>query len=125
MENNLENKCRFFGIYYRQNVLTINNGEHKHCILHDLHHNIVSGNKLNLKNIKYLSDEVITEIAKINKTSFEIIKNALVDDIIKEFHYSVINITHTLDHLRINGYAVPWMGLSVEKMIEYDWIILD
>ena len=34
---------------------------------------------------------------------------------------TVIVIT---DYLRSKGYALPWMGLSVEEMIEYRWIKL-
>ncbi|TDO21917.1 hypothetical protein [Pedobacter duraquae] len=29
-----------------------------------------------------------------------------------------------VDYLRSKGYALPWMGLSVEKQIEYGWIKL-
>lgn len=32
------------------------------------------------------------------------------------------NILHAYDYVRSNGYALPFMGLSVEDLIEYGWI---
>lgn len=29
------------------------------------------------------------------------------------------------DYLRIKGYALPWMGLGVEQLIEYGWVKLE
>lgn len=43
------------------------------------------------------------------------------------FSYMNVNdetVLELFDFLRSKGYALPWMGLSVEKMIEYGWIKL-
>lgn len=32
------------------------------------------------------------------------------------------DILNAYDYLRSRGYALPWMGLSVEKQLEYNWI---
>ncbi|WP_293933161.1 hypothetical protein [Sphingobacterium sp. UBA6645] len=37
----------------------------------------------------------------------------------------IFNSIAIIDYLRSRGYAVPWMGLSVEKLIEYSWIKLN
>lgn len=34
------------------------------------------------------------------------------------------NDIHMSDYLRAKGYALPWMGISVEKLVEYGWIKL-
>lgn len=39
----------------------------------------------------------------------------------KEFLSSPIDV---YDYLRSKGYALPWMGLTVEQLIEYGWIKL-
>jgi hypothetical protein len=28
------------------------------------------------------------------------------------------------DYLRSKGYALPWMGLSVDELVEYGWVKL-
>lgn len=33
-------------------------------------------------------------------------------------------LIETIDYIRSKGYALPWMGLSVEQQIEYGWIKL-
>jgi len=40
------------------------------------------------------------------------------------FHIGELSVKLT-DYLRSKGYAVPFMGLSVEKLIENEWIILE
>jgi hypothetical protein len=40
------------------------------------------------------------------------------------FANSTTDILAAYDWLRSKGYALPFMGLSVEKMIEYNWIKL-
>ena len=34
------------------------------------------------------------------------------------------NVSHAIDYLRSQGFALPWRGLPVEKQIEYGWIKL-
>lgn len=34
------------------------------------------------------------------------------------------NMVHAIDYLRSKGYALPWMGLTVEEMIEAGWVKL-
>lgn len=36
----------------------------------------------------------------------------------------VFNTSKLVDYLRSKGYALPWMGLSVEEMVEAGWIKL-
>lgn len=34
------------------------------------------------------------------------------------------NMAHAIDYLRSKGYTLPWMGLTVEEMVEAGWIKL-
>jgi DNA polymerase III gamma/tau subunit len=46
---------------------------------------------------------------------------------IGEIHFSasrVVGYIQIVDYLRSKGYALPWMGLSVETLQEYGWIKL-
>ena len=46
---------------------------------------------------------------------------------IAEVHMSarrVVGYIQSLDYLRSKGYALPWMDLSVEDLVEYGWVKL-
>ena len=46
---------------------------------------------------------------------------------IAEIHMSarrVVGYIQSLDYLRSKGYALPWMDLSVEDLVEYGWVKL-
>ena len=51
---------------------------------------------------------------------------AQMSDEDKEHAYWPVYPTHVcvmnIDYLRSKGYALPWLGLSVEEMIEAGWI---
>lgn len=38
--------------------------------------------------------------------------------------YKVVNTLKIYDYLRSKGYALPWMDLTIEDLIEYGWIKL-
>jgi len=40
------------------------------------------------------------------------------------FAHNSTDILHGFDFLRLKGYALPWMGLSVEDMVSAGWIKL-
>lgn len=40
------------------------------------------------------------------------------------FDYDCNRILNVMDYLRSKGYAVPWMDLSVDDLVEYGWITL-
>ncbi|MGJ1362915.1 hypothetical protein ACR79B_20615 [Sphingobacterium spiritivorum] len=78
-----------------------------------------------------LFDEVFKQIYWIypssdpNDDGYRVIANFSDNDV------NVINSPNTLemhsqciDYLRSKGYAFPWMGIPVEKQVEYGWITL-
>lgn len=135
MENTLENKARFNALYFGQKVYWQENGEggkslppievnpitlieSEHC-------------KMLLKSISSITDEDALEVANILTIDKEDLvldwKQEMIEILSSEFATtanSLHRFSHACDWLRSKGYALPYMGLSVEKLIEYGWIIL-
>ncbi|MDR4892247.1 MULTISPECIES: hypothetical protein [unclassified Chryseobacterium] len=117
MENTLENKAKFFRIHWNKDVYNI-----KPAWLY-------------MNPISSITDEDLHFVAELfgyTKIYKENIQNAyyrarqIIDSIEyhPDSHCDLIKFLHLFDYLRSKGYALPWMGLSVEKMIEYGWIKL-
>ena len=147
MENNLDNKARFFALYYGQKVLCIRkSNEPKLYVGFDdfTPKEKLQTDYLELKPLSSITDEDALPLAKAF-APLEIIKEAKIDR--SRHHYTLIRVSrgnwptskyttkseyldHTpaysvcSDYLRSKGYALPFMGLSVEKQIEYNWIKL-
>src|SRR5690606_41780636 len=90
---------------------------------------------LQLKPLSSISDEDAIEVAKIyvvlekNETS-EVGKTISSkfekpSDMIYAPTWSGKNWLIVSDYLRSKGYALPFMGISVEQMIEWNWIKLN
>jgi len=163
MENNIENKAKFFAQYWGQNVLDSDRGftflDYDSMIELEAE---TETQILNLKPLSSITDEDATQIAKhsistLDIEGFEVVKidrsentkifisfNNLLrckgyfisissngtlsafetykDDIKQKFYQFP---TTAFDYLRSKGYALPFMGLSVEKQIEYRWVKLE
>ncbi len=135
MENNNDNKARFFALYYGQTVLNI--GAVNNVTIGRGNWNLRHPDfYLELKPLSSITDEDAIEISMILVTGYEIgcerntIDNALdfisrfKHDIGKENFYSAIEWGNTIDFLRSKGYALPFLGLSVETLEKYGWIKL-
>lgn len=126
MENALENKAKLFAIYYGQRVLCVKNGDpalmplsHWNTIQTYAHFNDAW---LQLKSLASITDEDAAGMPTFNWPSAE--------RLLQYYSYKDLRLDLFLkdlkpidyDYLRSKGYALPWMGLSVEKQIEYNWI---
>jgi hypothetical protein len=112
MENTLENKARFFALYYGQKVLCIRkSNEPKLYVGFDdfTPKEKLQTDYLELKPLSLITDEDNKYVSKIMQET--------------DFSDSDYGALHTADYLRSKGYALPFMGLSIEKQIEYNWII--
>lgn len=159
MENTLENKAKFFALYWGQKVVKYND------IFEDATHvdfvdfiDMKDKSFLILKPLSSISDEDAIEVAKImtfhdgkgliieRKKHGEIemydryndephFLNTLFfvpdpfeifsrDDNRNWFQYDAERILEVTDFLRSRGYALPWMGLSVEELVNRGWVIL-
>lgn len=128
-EITLENKAKFFAQYWGQKVLSW--GE---VVVDPMYkwRNIPkmktsSFTSIILKPLSSISDEDCvlchkmyfryTEDQKLNEHSISFVKKYIIEP--KEFIMNTI-----LDYLRSKGYALPWMGISVEEMVDAGWIKL-
>ncbi|WP_430827264.1 hypothetical protein [Chryseobacterium indologenes] len=133
MENTLENKAKFFAQYWGQEVFKYFDTlkiQTYFKLDHENFGNIHNG-YLELKPLSSITDEELVKIAQFYESTAHNVK--LGDDqILFDFIYGdqgasgAIEISdgYCLDWLRGNGFATEWMGLSVEKQIEYGWIKL-
>lgn len=105
MENTLENKAKFFAQYWGQKC-----GKNQYCNLSINKSNILNITHLELKPLSQISDENAKKLGFTNSRDFLAVGN-------KDNRYNV-------DFLRSKGYALPYMDLSVEDLVEYGWVKL-
>ena len=122
MENTLENKAKFFALYFGQKVFWHLEYGSEISILDSIHLDWKYG---------YCDKGYCLKIRSVKK----MLKKD-TDDFSLNFSYDINQYGYTqskkrydwtasnIDELRLRGYAVPWMGLSVEKLLEYGWIKL-
>lgn len=138
-ENTLENKAKFFAQYWGQHLIIM--GSFLRIIDHLTLCNIENDDILQLKPLSKISDEdalwtinnhyfkfenPILEISKLKALTKEIHISYIFNDATRHLILKPENLyPHNYDYLRSKGYALPYMDLSVEELIEYGWIKLD
>lgn len=130
MENTQSNKEKFFAQYWGQKVGKVNS-YHQNVISKVCEANISSIDYLELKPLSSITDEDAEKVRTL-QMHFPI-NLSMTFDLKDEFmvcleskysdNYEVVNV-NSVDYLRLKGYALPWMGLSVEKLQEYGWVKL-
>ena len=129
IQNTLENKTKFFAQYWGQDVLCrVIFGKNKNEII--MHNTPCSNLKLGeiidsyleLKPLSRISDEDAIEISKEYPAFGSNIRNS-VKELFQEFDDLELSIK-TGDYFRSKGYALPYMDLSVEDLVEYGWVKL-
>ena len=120
-QNTLENKARFFAQYWGQHVLYFSSD-----FLRKIDYLTIVGiendDYLELKPLSQISDEDSIEISKEFPAFKSDIRNS-VKELFKEFDVLELSL-ETGDYLRLKCYALPWMDLSVEDLVEYGWVKL-
>ncbi|MFD2961595.1 MULTISPECIES: hypothetical protein [Olivibacter] len=117
LENTSENKARFFALYWGQPVFI--------------------GHKLEVVNENYISpiyDSSILELSPLSQISDEDAEQTVQSGLTVEFFENGWKTKgtkvifaykpHMVDYLRSKGYALPWMGLSVDDLVSYGWVKL-
>lgn len=134
MENTKENKARFFALYWgfkclRNELLNDNIPAHK---VDTSNCKGLPQQYLELTPLSQISDEDALELAMIiyghldsklyhnKETGRELIARFFKREVV----FYPILVNEAVDYLRSRGYALPWMGLSVEQLIEYGWVKL-
>lgn len=153
MENTLENKAKYFALYWGQSILRfpIVDEQSPHAkpanveipswaLYKEYNYWSVQNGYLELKSLLSITNEDVMEVAKIyysyNQYAYSD-HNEYIEDITKEGRdiiqrlingtlasHSMLILSNILDYLRSKGYALPWMGLSVEQQIEFGWVKL-
>ena len=145
MKNTLENKTRFFAQYWGQHLIIM--GSFLRIIDHVTLCNIENDDILELKPLSQISDEdVIQGIIYL----YNMTREAL-GEILEIKHYDTFSSITTIgigcnfktsrsihhwrgtkkigsveaDYFRSKGYALHYMDLSVEDLIDYGWIKLE
>lgn len=124
MENTLENKVKFFPLYYGRKALHRNH-EYEVCgeTLWDLSRDDKFNDKLLLKPLTKITDYDLQGIYYYGVKEFSrYYGNGNLKFAINRFLTQML--PGNADLLRYRGFAIPWCGLSVEKQIEYGWIKL-
>lgn len=141
MKNNLENKAKFFALYWMQKVFKTGKSQeipHKNSFGSSIKHT----DFLSLKSLASMTDEDALEIVhfmgwksvdepRLAKTiilTLLVIKSndPIKEDIfIKQMLYNLTDVSATVDFIRSLGYAFRWQDVSVEQQVEFGWIVLD
>ena len=124
-ENTIKNRAKFFSLYYGQNVLYVGGvglepiGTKGWNINHPDFY-------LMLKPLTKLTDDDAINVSKIWGSDVEsrILGNYLSIRIATREVSETRNSVGIVDYLRSKGYAIPYLDLSVEDLIEYGWIKL-
>lgn len=150
-ENNLENKKKFFAQYWGQEIVKWNFSAGGHSSMRltvdDIRLNTPNESDffLELTPLSQITDEDLIELIEIPEgwEIFKIykyksdgysgvkIRKPYDENELKfnedGFKYDIktISLNHkNYDILRSKGYALPWMDLSVEDLVEYGWVKL-
>lgn len=138
MENILENKAKFFAQYYAQRVLCVKGGNPNFMPVS--HWNTIQtydhfkDSWLELKHLSSITDEDAIEVCEMSYRDLSqqdkserleigkrIVKGCISDD---PSYFSALLFITVYQYLQSKGYALPYMGLSVEKQVEYGWVKL-
>jgi hypothetical protein len=109
MENNLENKARFFVSYYGTETLSVFNS------ISTINYNSLDATAVKVGHLELKPLSSITDEDK--KFLTDIMQNTQAFD---EDYGSL----YSADYIRSKGYALPFMGVEVEILIEYGWVKL-
>lgn len=110
-------KGLLFSQYYGQNIYlgdTMINSE-----LFEAMEAAISVKHIELKPLSCISNDDAVMVEFMGANNFKRCLESYGD----EFENLILK-HHQIDYLRSKGYALPYMGISVEKQIEYGWIKL-
>lgn len=142
----MENKQKFFGVYYGQDILRYDNATVSTivgCNVLDLTRNNIKHAWLELRPLSLITDEDAIETFLKNYEVFNYgsfskyvlrplksnqpmkIHVSRNDEHVFTFEFSEYSLSSlSADYLRSLGYALPWMGISVEEQVSRGWVKL-
>ncbi|MDE5507752.1 hypothetical protein KRE40_03685 [Elizabethkingia meningoseptica] len=136
MENTLENKAKFFAQYWGLNLYNNYKGDiympypsTMEEVLRDILvtniNEYINHSYLELKSLEDITDDDALHIAKSMYTAIPDYQTISNGKCMVSCHENQIGLELLQsDYLRSKCYALPWMGLSIEKLVEYGWVKL-
>lgn len=133
MENNRFNKAKFASRYFLQDVFYITDLHPANNLTGGLLDAIAKeqiGGYLKLKSLNLISDDDAIAVGKLRGDAIdsELLRGmATVRHLIDcdpVYWNNIDNLSSVLEYLCLRGYALPWLGVSVEKQVEYGWVKL-
>lgn len=131
-ENNLENKAKFFAQYYKQKICLDNKGianepwlNYSWGEIDKLYLELTPLSQITDEDAEYCVGKVECSMRKndINHGDFGMSPSAIfVNSLMGNNSYHIGR--READYLRMKGYSVKWVDLSVEDLVEYGWIKL-
>ena len=112
-------KCRFFAQYWGQQVQRYENNNYKKVVNGFIETNLQDKDYLLLKPISKITDEDAISMYRGLERNYESANQFLED-------YKSIGFLEQseVDFLRSKGYAVPFMGYSVDELVKMGWVQL-
>lgn len=125
LENTLENKARFFALYWNLNIGKCKS-YHRNVITRISADTIDIIDYLELTPLSLITDEDINEVIRI----FDAVDKSISENGCREATYEEVKrdiealtiLDYISGYLRSKGYAVPWMGMSVDDLVSYGWV---
>ena len=131
-QNTLENKAKFFAQYWGQEVLIanphVNQKNPFKCEQPYIYHNTDIA-WLELTPLSQISDEDLEKCLKIlgQRLDLESFRESFIEGLSNRDFYAQfypVRAIEIADYLRSKGYALTYMDLSVEDLVEYGWVKL-
>lgn len=137
-EITIENKARFFAQYWGQPLIGMSRVDKQYAPIEGYpldNYKVLEDCFLELKPLSQITDEDAIEVARLqlSGTKEEDIKLhfdpsdpefAVCTSYHRNDYYEVVN-SQSYQYLQSKGYALPWMGLSVNEMVKVGWIKLN
>lgn len=131
-ELTIENKQKFFALHFGQEVhaLKMSKKDVVSTVDEISFRKDISEDYLYLNPLSSITDEDAKRLAVIEadfRTSDVFKRGRQLANSVEDCQYSVGNFKTVMlitDYLRSKGYALPWMGLSVDEMVQAGWIKL-
>ena len=127
-QNTLENKAKFFAQYFGQHVLYFSS-DFLRKIDNLTLDSIENDDYLELKHISQISDEDLEKCLNIlgQQLDLESFRESFIEGLSNRDFYAQFYPVRAIeigDYLRSKGYALPYIDLSIEDLISYNWIKL-
>lgn len=122
-EKTLENKAKFFALYWAQLVMINPNSPNTKLLVRRLDQDErMEKRYLDLFPLSKITDEDAIEIVNLSETieTFPIRNERRAEYGRNNVHF-LVHQTEVADYLRSRGYLLSWMGLTPDEIIEYGW----